>query len=228
MVSYSGIDNLQIMTEAKNYNAFLVELVLKNRAKSGSMEAVDFGAGIGTFARMLHERGVNVLCVEPDSAQCAAIRAQGLLATTDLGSLPDDSVEYLYSLNVLEHIEDDDGALRLIARKIAPGGRVLLYVPAFELLFTSMDRKVGHHRRYRRQQLIELVRRAGLRVIAARYADSLGFLATLVYKAIGSDSGDIDRRSILIFDRFIFPLSRLCDVALGRVLGKNVYLIASK
>ena len=138
------------MTEAKNYNAFLVELVLKNRGKSGSMEAVDFGAGIGTFARMLHERGVNVLCVEPDSAQCAAIRAQGLLATTDLGSLPDDSVEYLYSLNVLEHIEDDDGALRLIARKIAPGGRVLLYVPAFELLFTSMDRKVGHHRRYRR------------------------------------------------------------------------------
>jgi len=216
------------MTEAKNYNAFLVELVLKNRAKSGSMEAVDFGAGIGTFARMLHERGVNVLCVEPDSGQCAAIRAQGLLATTDLGSLPDDSVEYLYSLNVLEHIEDDDGALRLIARKIAPGGRVLIDVTAFDLRFTSINRNVGPHSRYRRPQLIELVRRAGLRVIAARYADSLGFLATLVYKAIGSDSGDIDRRSILIFDRFIFPLSRLCDVALGRVLGKNVYLIASK
>src|SRR5881392_2408032 len=120
MGSYSGTDNREVMTQAKNYNAFLVELVLKNRAKSGSMEAVDFGAGIGTFARMLHERGVSVLCIEPDSAQCAAIRAQGLSATTDLGSLPDDSVEYLYSLNVLEHIEDDDGAVRLIAGRLPP------------------------------------------------------------------------------------------------------------
>jgi SAM-dependent methyltransferase len=228
MSAYSGTDNLEIMTEAKNYNGFLVDLVIKSLGKRSSAQAVDFGAGIGTFARMVHERGLDVLCIEADPKQCAVIREHGFRAETNLENLPDGSAEYIYTLNVLEHIEDHQSALQLIARKLAPGGRLLIYVPAFQMLFSSMDRKVGHHRRYRRHQLMELVRGAGLRVVTARYADSLGFLATLAYKAIGSDKGDIDRRSVIVFDRFIFPLSRLCDVVFGHILGKNVYLVAGK
>lgn len=75
---------------------------------------------------------------------------------------------------------------------------------------------------------MELARRSGLRVTTARYADSLGFFATLAYKAVGSGRGDIDRRSVVIFDRFIFPLNRLCDFVLSRILGKNVYVVATK
>jgi len=134
---------------------------------------------------MLRERGVSVLCIEPDPAQCARIREAGMTAFAGLDALPDGSLCYVYSLNVLEHIEDDESALRLIATKLASEGRLLLCGPAFQLLFSSMDRKVGHFRRYRRQQLIGLARRAGLKVVVARYADSLGFLATLVYKMAG-------------------------------------------
>jgi len=228
MSAYTGTDNLEVMAEARNYNAFLVALVLKNRGPVKASEAIDFGAGIGTFAAMLRERGVDVVCFEPDPGQCERIRAAGMTAVADFNAVPDDSVPYIYSLNVLEHIEDDASALRLIAAKLAPAGRLLLYVPAFQMLFTSMDRKVGHYRRYRRQQLVELAERAGLRVVAARYADSLGFLATLAYKLVGPQSGDIDRRSVALFDRFVFPLSRLCDVVFGRILGKNVYLVATK
>lgn len=228
MDSYTGTDLLDVMAEARNYNAFLVALVLQHRGGTGSVEAVDFGAGIGTFARMLEERGLKVLCIEPDPAQCARIRAGGMAAATDLDDVPDGSLQYVYSLNVLEHIEDDESALRQITSKLAPGGRLFIYVPAFQLLFSSMDRKVGHHRRYRRQRLVELAQRCGLEVVRARYADSLGFLVTLAYKLIGSDSGEIDRRSLLLFDRVIFPVSRLCDLALGRAFGKNVYLVARK
>jgi SAM-dependent methyltransferase len=226
MTAYQGTDHLEAMAEARNYNAFLVALVLAHRG--GAARVVDFGAGIGTFARMVRDRGIDVLCVEPDPRQCEVIREAGLAAVADLESLADGSVECIYSLNVLEHIADDAAALRLLARKLAPGGRLLLYVPAFQSLFSSMDRKVGHHRRYRRGELVAMVERAGLTVTRSRYADSLGFLATLVYKVVGPGTGDLDRRSIVAFDRFAFPLSRLIDCATDRVLGKNVYVVATK
>ncbi|HET7033724.1 MAG TPA: class I SAM-dependent methyltransferase [Casimicrobiaceae bacterium] len=226
MKPYEGTDNLEVMAEARNYNAFLLDLVLAHRGDAQT--AVDFGAGIGTFARMVRDRGVNVLCIEPDAAQCALLRRLGLPAEDDLDALQDATLRYVYSLNVLEHIEDDARALRQIAQKLAPGGRLLVYVPAFDVLFSSMDRKVGHHRRYRRTQLVSLVQQAGLEVIAARYVDFFGFLATLAYKALGSGKGDIDRRSVIVFDRFLFPLSRCCDRVLGGFVGKNVYIVARK
>jgi SAM-dependent methyltransferase len=226
MKTYEGTDNLEVMAEARNYNAFLADLVVAHRGDARI--AVDFGAGIGTFARMVRERGMDVLCIEPDAAQCALLARLGLGAERDLDALPDATQRYVYSLNVLEHIEDDARALRQIAQKLAPGGRLLVYVPAFAVLFSSMDRKVGHHRRYRRGELVALVRQAGLEVIAARYVDCFGFLATLVYKALGSGKGDIDRRSLIAFDRFLFPLSRGCDRVLGGFVGKNVYVVARK
>jgi hypothetical protein len=57
----------------------------------------------------------------------------------------------------------------------------------------------------RRRELVALVRGSGLEVTAARYADSLGYLATLAYKAVGSGKGELDRRSLVAFDRLLFP-----------------------
>jgi SAM-dependent methyltransferase len=223
---YQGTDNLEVMAEARNYNAFLVDLVLAHR--QGASRAVDFGAGVGTLAALVRDRGLDVLCVEPDPRQRVAIADRGMTALADLDALPDGSVDYVYSLNVLEHIVDDAAALRLLARKLAPGGRLLLYVPAFQVLYSAMDRKVGHHRRYRRAPLVAAIDAVGLRVSRSRYADALGFLATLAYKVVGSRSGSLDPRSVAAFDRFVFPASRLVDVALDRVLGKNVYVVATR
>jgi hypothetical protein len=96
------------------------------------------------------------------------------------------------------------------------------------VLFTAMDRKVGHLRRYRRAPLTALVRDAGLTVDEARYADSLGFFATLAYRALGRADGSIDRRALRAYDRLIFPLSRACDRLLSPWVGKNLMVVASK
>lgn len=58
---------------------------------------------------------------------------------------------------------------------------MLIYAPAFPILFSSMDRKVGHLRRYRRKEPSELLEKVEIRVNADSYVDSLGFAATLVF-----------------------------------------------
>ncbi len=225
--AYAGTDNLEVMKEARNYNAFLLDLVM--RSATDWTRTIDFGAGIGTFAEMVRERaGIDITCIETDERQRATLRAKGFDAFGNLDALPDGCASFIYSLNVLEHIEDDASAFALLGRKLRPGGRLLIYVPAFEVLFSSMDRKVGHFRRYRRSRLLDLAREARLRVIAARYADSLGWLAALLYRALGPDSGDIDRQSVVMFDRLVFPVSRAVDTLAGRIAGKNVYMLAEK
>jgi SAM-dependent methyltransferase len=222
--SYTGIDHLETMAAARNYNEFLAGEVLARAA--GAKVAVDFGAGCGTYARALCERGLRVVCVEPDAKLRLALAARGLEHYENLGELPEQSVEYIFSLNVLEHIEDDQAALIEMYGRLRPGGVLYLYVPAFPVLFTSMDRKVGHFRRYRRRPLVARLQQAGFEVREARYADSLGFFVTLLYRLIGSRQGELNPAALRFYDRVLFPLSRLLDRVLGRVLGKNLSLTA--
>ena len=226
MKVYEGAQNLEVMASAVNYNQFLTQLIL-SKAKPGD-RMLDFGAGIGTFANRIREAGYSVTCVEPDIAQADRVAGIGIPVVGQLDQIMDQSVDYIYTLNVLEHIEDDVTALRELGQKLSRGGRILIYVPAFKILFSSMDRRVGHHRRYTLPGLRTAVEAAGLSVEQGRYADCLGFFATLVYKFFGDDSGQIDERTLVAYDRIAFPLSRLADVVFGRFFGKNVFIVATR
>jgi len=225
-IEYAGTDNLEVMAEAVKYNRFLVDLVYQNAPDSDVI--VDFGAGIGTFAEALLMRGLKVTCIEPDRRQAQAISDRGMRVVSDIDGFNDESIDLVYSLNVLEHIEDDESILRSITRKLRRNGRLLIYVPAFQLLYSSMDRKVGHVRRYRREELCRKIQAVGLSVVESRYVDSVGFFASLVYKLIGNDAGDINRVALVAYDRYLFPISRLLDNVFSRWFGKNLLVIGSR
>jgi hypothetical protein len=107
-------------------------------------------------------------------------------------------------------------------------GRLLIYVPAFKYLWTSLDDKLKHYRRYRRADLTALVRSAGLSAWKSGYADSLGVFAALGFKILGNKSGELSSQAVSLYDRYVVPLSRRTDSVLGRWMGKNVYVVASK
>jgi SAM-dependent methyltransferase len=91
--------------------------------------------------------------------------------------LPDGCVDAVVMLNVLEHIEDDAGALREVRRILRPGGLAVIEVPAGPELFDVYDRLLLHHRRYRLTDLKRLLGRAGFRIVRATH------LGVLVYPA---------------------------------------------
>ena len=224
--SYTGMDVLETLEGATNYNSFLLDLILEN--SQGCSRMLDFGAGTGTFAKLLRNKGIDVVCVEPDTHLAERLIRDGFLTFNDLNDVPDGSFEFIFTLNVLEHVEDDQTSFRRLASKLAKGGRLLVYVPAFQILWTSLDERLKHYRRYRRAGLERLARWAGLAVWKTRYADSLGFFAALGFKLFGNRNGHLSAQAVSLYDRCVVPLSRLLDVVLGRLFGKNVYLIASK
>lgn len=223
---YTGTDNLEVMSEAVNYNAYLAGLV--DRYCSGAQCIIDFGAGIGTFATQLYKLDRNIIAVEPDENQRQRIASLGLKCVADIEMIQDSWADAIYSINVLEHIDNDEEALKKIYTKLKPGGCLFIYVPAFQLLYSSMDRKVGHFRRYKRKDLVDKAVNSGLEVTEARYVDSLGFLATLIYKWRNDESGSLNHTALKIFDRFFFPVSRLLDRLTSTWFGKNLILVAIK
>jgi len=222
--AYTGTDNLEVLKEAGNYNAFLKREIIRHG--HGAVSALDFGAGNGCFPAALKDAGVRVICVEPDPGLAGRLKAMGFETHTRIDDVAPASLEYIYSLNVLEHIDDDLDALRGLYSCLKPGGRLFLYVPAFPLLFSSMDRKVGHVRRYTKAPAVRLVRAAGFEVRRAVYADSLGFVAAMLYKFIGNREGTLNPTAVKIYDTIVFPISRLCDRLVGGLFGKNLMISA--
>jgi SAM-dependent methyltransferase len=226
---YSGSENLEIMKEAVNYNRFLKDMVAKYAIGS---RILDFGAGIGTFSGSVPVPVGRISCVEPDQEARRMLSDAGYTVFESADQLPLLTYSYVFSLNVLEHIEDHEAVVAQLYDAIEPGGRIYFYLPAFNHLWTSMDDLVGHHRRYTRSQLIALVSQAGFTHEDSGYTDFLGYFATWAVKWMEhfqrQPTGVVNKRLLVAYDRFAFPVSRALSVIFKRVVGKNVYIAARK
>jgi SAM-dependent methyltransferase len=227
--SGAGVKILDVLTSAVRYRRFLAGLLTRAAGAPGVGATVaDFGAGIGTFVRDARTLGWQVTCVELDPALRTSLREDGFEVAKSLDELPPQSLDFLFSYNVLEHIEDDAAVVEGFRRVLKPGAPLLIYVPAFAVLYGPLDRAVGHVRRYRRKGLIELAESAGFGVQLCHYCDSIGFAAALAHRAVGNSSGRLSERSVKLYDRFLFPASRSLDPFVQRLFGKNLVLIARR
>jgi SAM-dependent methyltransferase len=222
---YTGGGTLEALTGAHNYNQYLENLVydfIKPHAR-----ALDFGAGIGTFAKRLRARGIEVDCIEPDDAQRQLLSDSGFTA---YASIAEAGARYdrIYTLNVLEHIQDDLAVLAALHGALQPQGKLFIFVPAFELLYSSFDAAVGHVRRYRKGILKDRLERSGFRCQQIHYVDSIGFFAWLAMRCVQRRQTEINGKAIVFYDRFLFPLSLLGDRLTGNFFGKNLLTVAEK
>lgn len=202
------------------------------RARGGEVfRTLDFGAGYGTLARVwLELTGQRVECLEIDTDQRKEIEARGFICWNSIAAIKGE-FKFIYTSNVLEHIENDQECLKGLVSLLENGGRIGIYVPAFMFLFSDLDRSVGHYRRYGKSNLVEKVENAGFTVLRCQYVDSLGFFASFLIKAFGWKAiGNIgSSKSLKLYDSLIFPISRLIDrITLGKFLGKNLLLVAEK
>jgi SAM-dependent methyltransferase len=185
---------------------------------------LDFGAGIGTFSNLLQEE-LNPVCLEVDTAQANILIKSGFEV---IKQLPKEEFDFIYSLNVLEHIKEDQKAVADLARALRPGGRLLVFVPAFNFLFSDLDKKVGHYRRYTKRTLLELFIGKELKVLKLSYFDAVGFFFAILFKAFRFKTDKINKRTVGIFDKYFFPLNLFLDKVFSNLFGKNVYIVLEK
>jgi SAM-dependent methyltransferase len=137
---------------------------------------LDAGCGSGRFMVELAKLGT-VTGVELSNTSVSLAR-QRQLGEVFEGSVlempfPENSFDLAVSLDVIEHLEDDLAALRELRRTIAPGGALLVTVPAYQWLWSGHDEINHHHRRYTRRSLQRVAEQAGWQQVRTTYFNSL-------------------------------------------------------
>jgi len=154
----------------RHRNAVIVDVV-RRFPPSGFI--ADVGAGNGFVSLGLQRSGFETLLIEPGETGIHNARRRGLeplvCATLQDAKFAPGSFPAAGLFDVLEHIGDDVGVLRLLHTLIAPGGRLYLAVPTFQLLWSVDDASTGHHRRYTVGGLNERLRAAGFSPEFATY-----------------------------------------------------------
>jgi len=217
----------------RNFNRWIYSLIEPYLGP----RVVEIGCGIGSFTELLSagDRQVLATDIEPDYLERVRRQFEEApnvsTAVYDLAQpLPETlqrgSADAVVCMNVLEHIEDDLEALRHIVQLLAPGGRSILLVPAFQWLYGSIDESYRHFRRYHRRPLEELSRRAGLVVERTFYVNLAGIVGWYV-------AGRILKRKILpagglqLYHRLV-SLFRFVEKVTGPPVGLSLISIGMK
>jgi SAM-dependent methyltransferase len=155
------------------------------RPEKVNPRVLDLGCGPGNFMDILARHGRPFGSdFSVDALRYCIERGYTRLASADFHHLPfrTDSFDLVTCVDVLEHLRDDERAAAELARVLAPGGLLMMTVPAFQSLWGDHDILYGHYRRYRVPSLRARLEGAGLQVERATYFEPLYLPPLFVYR----------------------------------------------
>lgn len=217
------------MTAAPRYRQWEYDLVAPHLGRS----VLEVGSGMGHFSEKLVEsRRDRLVLSDIDKpsleqlrqrfADCANVEIAEITLPGRLDLRPVDSV---VAMNVLEHIEDDVQALCDLANVVSPGGRIILWVPAYMQLYGDFDRMVGHVRRYTPRTLRAALETAGLGVREIRRVNLLGGIAWWAAVRAGGARRP-DSRLVWLYDNLVIPASRTFEAVIPPPFGQSLLCVA--
>jgi SAM-dependent methyltransferase len=176
----------------------LADLIRREAGLPGDARILEIGCGTGHNFEMLERFGrLEALEVDDEARALAASRLGreiGDSALPGLAGVADGAYHLIALLDVLEHVEGRPESLRSIAAKLAPGGKILVTVPAYQWMWSAHDRAHHHKLRYSKKGLRRDAEAAGLKVDKIGYFNSLLFpvaaAVRILGKAFGKSSSD--------------------------------------
>lgn len=199
---------------------------------------LEIGPGFGNMAERIIREGRSYFAIDRDAGVIENLKTIYPMAADHfwIGDLTNPQMteriaaerpDTILSMNVIEHVEDDIGHLSRL-RDLLPGGRLILFVPAMPFLYGSLDRAVGHFRRYTLRSLRSALQNAGFKPMHLMYFNAVGacswFLSARILK-LEPDSGGT-KRSILLYDHWVIPFARVMDSFLNPFFGQSLIAVA--
>lgn len=221
---------LELFAEATNWKRYFTSFV----AQHIGGDVLEVGAGMGAntraFLTSTEKKVLSWTLLEPDMHLLNLAKqdlheepVEFLLGTIQDVKKTYDTIVYI---DVLEHIPDSRGELDRAKALLNDGGKVIVLVPAFQMLFNEFDEAVGHCRRYNKRRLTQDFE--GLfEVLDLAYLDSLGFGASVanklfLHKPIPS------KGNVRFWDQTLVPLSKIVDRLVLRSFGKSLVAVLAK
>lgn len=213
------------LSQADNYRAAL----MCEFSSSLRGNVLEVGAGIGQITEDLlqHRRIAKLVSVEPHPKFYRQLQEKFPEHTVVHGTFanmnPGEDWDTIISINVLEHIQDDEKELKDYFHCLAKNiGTLCLFVPARMEIYAQIDKDFGHFRRYTKAGLCKKLKDAGFQIVRLRYYNIAGYFAWWLNFCL-LKKRHFKPESVRFFDRFIFPAvygfeSRVCPPFVGQSL----------
>lgn len=210
-----GAEILDAFSVAPRFNRWMADTIrpyLKDRV-------LEIGAGMGNLTRALARGKKRYIASDIDQEHLSRLQARLRhylnveTRTCDLSKSADftplsDAVDTVICLNVLEHIEDDLGALRNIYSALSPGGRAIVLVPCGQEIYGQLDVILGHYRRYSDAQLQQVFEQAGFQMERILHFNHISRPSWYITGKLAKRSR-ISRSQLKAFDRMVWLWRRI-------------------
>lgn len=228
---YQGFKTLEVLEGADNYNKWIADRIGKNIQSP----ALEIGAGTGNISTFFTNLGELVLTDFDQSlvrhlrmrfSDLKNIRTEVLNAEADNGKI-NNHFRTVYSVNVLEHIKDDQKALSNIYSMLEKSGKIVLLVPAKRRVYSKLDKKLGHYRRYEKEELRKKLEEANFFVEEVNYFNALGLISWVVRNMLTKNHNELKKSHVRMFD-ILVPVLRLIEPRYGLPFGISLIAVARK
>ena len=215
----------------------LIDLIRREVRPPANARILEIGCGTGHNLLALRQFGeVEGLEIDPAARALAAKRLGQPIAAAPLPQLDGiapAAYDLIAALDVIEHVEDDAGAIAAIAARLRPGGKLLMTVPAHQWMWSAHDVANHHQRRYSKSGLRRLLETSPLQIDRMGYFNSLLFPLAVGARLAGKvrerqDSDDkLPPVPINAVFRTIFQLERYAIGWLPLPPGLSIFAVAS-
>ncbi|MGP0075470.1 MAG: glycosyltransferase [Bryobacteraceae bacterium] len=183
---------------------------------------LELGAGIGNLAGRLMGRRLHYVAAEKDPLYLHALRNR-FLRTPNVEVLqldpqcPQDyeraggPFDTVLCINVLEYVEDPGAVIQAAAGALKPGGSLVVLAPQSQAMYGTLDRALGHRRRFSKAQLRSLLEAHGLAVKEIRQLNKIGTLGWCFYGKV-LHMNRINKFMLKIFDKTVWIWRHLDSV----------------
>jgi SAM-dependent methyltransferase len=215
----------------------IIETVLAGLTLPAGAQILEVGCGTGGNLELLARYG-QVLACEPDPGARRLAARRGIV-DPEPGGLPHAlpfagrRFDLICMFDVLEHVDEDTESVKAVQGRLAPGGFLLVTVPAYRWLWSYHDIQHHHKRRYTRRELVELLRQSGFIVRRATYFNTflmpavvgVRFLRRALRLGEGNDEAMPPRFLNAVLTR-ILETERFLIKAAGLATGTSILVLA--
>ena len=209
--------------------------------KPENTKVFDFGCGSGIFVEELAKdgfdsHGVDISAEAVRFGELQGIKNLGVIDSHKL-DFPSNTFDAIFTLDVLEHLEDEDWALKEMERVLKPGGIVIVMVPAYMFLWGVQDEVAHHYRRYTMGHLLKKIKKStSFSVVRHSYFNTFLFpiiaLVRIFSRLLGirGRESDFDLNSPMLNKIlfYLFNLERKLLQKISSPFGVSILLVLKK
>ncbi len=233
----TGLEILEIFAHAEKFNAWLFDEI----APYCRNNLLEIGSGIGNISKLLLKYFNDVSLSDLRTEYCEILK-QKFAGDPHLNGIhqinlaePEFEKKFAYlqnrfdtviASNVVEHIEDDQLSIRNCKYMLQSGGRLVVLVPAYNQLYNSFDKELGHFRRYNKKGLQRLLTYEGFEIVHSGYFNFTGIFGWWVFGSLFKKK-IIPKSQLALYNKLIV-IARLVDKIIMHRAGLSAIVIGAK